>query len=156
MKFINLQIDKSSQQVIDMISDNNKVNEGVRFDESKGRPFMKVKEKNGRIRITCEMLGKATKDNAFGYLVGTYFSGKISEKNGIAKLSGIIITAPIYHAVMLVLLAFLIYKSFVVGGISLIPLFLIAFEFLMFKGEFEKQGYIKRYLYRAFRKMSKD
>ena len=156
MKFVNLKIDKSKKQIIDMLSDNNKVNDGVRFDESNGKPFMNIREKNGRVRITCEMLGRPTRDNAFGYLVGTYFSGRITEKNGASKLSGIIITAPIYHTVILILLAFLIYKSFIVGGISLIPVFLLIFEILMFKGEFEKQGYIKRYIYRAFKKLYKS
>ena len=117
---------------------------------------MNVSDKKGYVRSTCEMLGRATKDNAFGYLVGTYFTGRLIERNGVLTLKGVVLTAPIYHAFLAVLLFVLVYKSIQVGGVSLIPLFLLAFEVIMFKDEFRKQGYIKRYLNRAVKKFNKQ
>ena len=70
MKFINIDFPAKKDEVISMITDNEAVNKNVRFEEGKGKPFMKVKIKNNdKMRITCEMLGKATRDN--GFFVGT-------------------------------------------------------------------------------------
>ena len=156
MKLVKIQTDKGKDSLISMISDNARVNEGVKFNTAKGTPHMHVKEKGGRVRIVCEMRGRATRDNGFGYLVGTFFSGKIKEKNGAATLSGIIITAPIYHAIMIALLAVFIYQCIKAGGISVVPILLVAFEVIFFFDEFKKQGYISRYLYRAERRLNKQ
>ena len=152
MKFIKLKINKSIDEVFAMISDKERVNENVRFDEKSGIPLMHVKKKGNSIKIRCEMMGRPTKDNGFVF-GGTFFKGKIIESRGETVLSGVIVTSPIYHSVVISLVLFNIIMSFKLGGISVIPLFAVAFEFLFFKDEFRKQGYISRYLERAFRRM---
>lgn len=149
MKFINLTFPASRDEVLELIKNNDEVNHGVRFD-SRGKPLMKIKErKNGKIRITCEMLGRPTKDN--GFLVGTYFSGKLTEKDGEARLKGYLVTAPIYHAILIGFFVWFVIQCFIVGGFSPVPPLLVLFDVLLFKDEFKKQGYITRYLYRAVR-----
>ncbi len=152
MKFIKLKIDKGKDEVISMITDNARVNENVRFDEKRGTPYMHVKIKDDSIGIRCEIMGKPTKDNGFVF-GGTFFKGRIKEANGETELSGIVVTSPIYHAVIIALVVFNIIMSFKLGGISIIPIFAVCFEFLFFKDEFRKQGYISRYLERAFRRL---
>ena len=105
----------------------------------------------GRIKITCEMIGGPTKDN--GFLVGTYFSGRLVEKDGRTKLKGVITTAPIYHLFLIALVAVFIIQCFKLRGFSVVPPIIVIFDIFMFKNEFKKQGYIKRYLYRAARRM---
>lgn len=150
MHFINLEFAAPKDKVLSAVSDNDFVNQNVRFDEQNGKPLMKFKEKNGKIKITCEMLGKPTKDN--GFLVGTYFSGRLTEKNGVTKLKGIITTAPIYHLIMILLVAVFIYQCIHLKGFSVVPILLVFLSLFMFKDEFNKQGYIKRYLFRAERR----
>lgn len=154
MKLVDFSIRKSKDDVISYVSDNKKVNDGVRFDDSKGRPFMRVKENSGKVRITCEMIGGPTKDNEF--LVGTFFKGKIVEKDGITRLKGIILTSPIYHVIWFVLMAVMIWQCIEHVAISALPILFVAFEIMMFSKEFKKQGYIKRYLGRAFYRMEKE
>ena len=149
MKFINLTFDSGKDEVLNLIKNNEEVNAGVKFD-TRGKPLMKIKERpNGKIRITCEMLGRPTKDN--GFLVGTYFSGKLTEKNGETRLRGYLVTAPIYHLILIGFLAWFIVQCFILGGFSIVPPILVIFDILLFKDEFRKQGYITRYLYRAVR-----
>ena len=154
MQFINLQFSGGRDEVLAAISNNEYVNRNVRFEEQDVKPLMKLKEKNGRVRVTCEMLGKPTKDN--GFLVGTYFSGKLVEKNGATRLKGIITTAPIYHLAMLVLVCVFIYQCISLKGFSVVPILLVGLSLFMFKDEFKKQGYIKRYLSRAERRFNSD
>ncbi len=155
MQFINIVYEASLTEVLKTLRDNEFVNHGVRFEEGRGVPHMRIKErKNGKINLTCELLGKATKDN--GFLVGTYFSGKLTEENGVTRLKGIITTAPIYHAGLIALLGVFIYQCFYIGGFSVIPPILLVFDYFLFKEEFRKQGYIKRYLYRAARKIREE
>ena len=100
------------------------------------------------------MIGGPTKDN--GFFVGTYFSGRLSEKDGRTKLKGIITTAPIYHLFLIALVVVFIIQCFRLRGFSVIPPIIIIFDIFMFKNEFKKQGYIKRYLYRAARRMCEN
>ena len=154
MKFINIKTEKSSAELLSIISDNTRVNSGVKFADKKGgKPFMHVREKGGSLRVRCEMMGRPTKDN--GFLMGTQFYGRITEKNGEATLRGIILTSPIYHLIVLVLAVALIAQMIYNGSISSIPIliFATAFEFLFFTDEFRKQGYIQRYLERAIRRL---
>ena len=152
MKFINVEFDAKRDEALQMLRNNERVNENVRFDESRGKPLMKIKEKNGdRISVTCEFIGGPSKDN--GFLVGTYFSGKLTEKNGVTRLKGIILTAPIYHLFMIMLVAVFIIQCFKVKGFSVVPPMLVVFDLFMFKAEFQKQGYIKRYFLRASRRI---
>lgn len=154
MKFINLEFPISREETLALISDNERVNRNVNFDERRGRPLMKVKGKGeGKIKITCEMLGRATKDN--GFLVGTYFTGRLSERNGKTRLRGIILTAPIYHLVLTALLVVFIIQCFHMKGFSVVPVIIAAFSLFMFKDEFRKQGYISRYLNRAVRRIDR-
>ena len=153
MQFINIDFDAPKSEVLAMIKDNERVNKNVRFDNDEIKPLMKIKEKeNGKIKINCEMIGGPTKDN--GFFVGTYFSGKLKEKNGVTKLKGVITTAPFYHLFLIVLIAVFIVQCFRLRGISFVPPLLVVFDLFMFKNEFKKQGYIKRYLYRASRRIS--
>ena len=154
MKLINLEFAASPSEVLGVLSDNEYVNKNVNFDEKRGKPLMKIHEKNGKVKITCELLGRPTKDN--GFIVGTYFRGRLTEKNGATKLKGFITTAPIYHAVLAVLLVVFVLQCIKMNGFSVIPLLLIVFDIFMFKDEFRKQGYISRYLYRAARKIQKN
>ena len=108
------------------------------------------KKNPDRLRITCQFKNTATKDN--GFLVGTYFKGRITEKDGVSTLKGYIATAPIYHFILFCFVAFFIYRCFSVGGFNPTPVILIAFDIFMFWREFKKRGMIERYIYRAFRK----
>jgi len=150
MKRIKLTTPLPREQILEIIKDSDLVNDRVKFDENKGKPILHIKEKGTRIRMRCEMIGGPTKDN--GFLEGTYFSGKLIEKNGETILSGIIVTAPIYHTVLALFMAFFVYRCFSLGGFNPVPVFLLIFSFMMFKAEFEKQGTIERYLARAFRR----
>ena len=148
MIFVNLKTSVKKEEVLSFLSDNKKVNANVRFDDKQGIPFMHVKENDSSVHIKCEMMGGPSKDNAF--LVGTYFKGKIKEVDGETHLKGVIVTAPIYHLVWFALLCVMIWQCIYHVAISAMPILFIAFEVIMFSKEFKKQGYIKRYLHRAF------
>ena len=149
MKFVNIETSRSKEELIALIRDNEKVNPNMRADERRGKPVMKINEKGNRIKIKCEMIGGASKDN--GFLVGTYFSGKISEKNGKSRLNGVILTAPIYHLCLIALLCFFVYQCVSLKAFSPMPLFLVLFDLILFKEEFKKQTLILSYLKRAER-----
>ncbi len=154
MKFINIDFPLSRDEVLCLLRDNERVNRNVRFDESRGRPLMKIREKGNSVKITCEMIGGPTKDN--GFFIGTYFRGKLIERDGITKLCGVVTTAPIYHLALLALIAVFIVQCFKLSGFSVVPPILVVFDLFMFKNEFKKQGYIKRYLHRALRRVSEE
>jgi hypothetical protein len=155
MKFIDISFDGKAEDAVKFISDNNSVNSGVVFDESRGVPTMRVKEKpSGKIKITCELVGGPTRDN--GFFVGTYFSGRITETSEGARLKGVITTAPIYHAFLIILIGVFIFQCIRMGGFSVVPPIIVAFDVLMFWKEFKKQGYIERYLKRAQRRMRSE
>ncbi len=154
MIFINLKTQASKDELLSFVSDNKKVNSNVRFDDRKGTPFMHVKEKDSSLSIKCEMLGGPTKDN--GFFIGTFFKGRIKEKNGETRLKGIILTAPIYHLVWFILLGVMIWQCILHVAISVLPILFVVFEIMMFSKEFKKQGYIKRYLLRAVTRLEKD
>ena len=152
MQFINIEFPASRAEVVEMISDNERVNKNVRFDESRGKPVVKITEKaKGKIKISCQMIGGPTKDN--GFIQGTTLKGKLVEKNGVTRLKGVITTEPVYHLAFLVLIALFIVQCFRLGGFSVVPPILVIFDLFMFKNEFKKQGIIKRYLHRAARRI---
>ena len=153
MKLINLESTVSRTELLDMISNSELVNEKVKFDENKGRPLIHLKTKGDRLRIKCEMVGGPTKDN--GFLEGTYFVGKLTEKDGTSRLRGVILTAPIYHTFIVLLMALFVMRCIQLGGFNPVPIILLIFSLMMFRGEFEKQGTIERYLKRALRKAEK-
>ena len=152
MKFVDITFDDTAENVVSFLSDNDAVNSGVNFDDSRGIPHMRIKKKdNGRIRMTCELVGGPTKDN--GFFVGTYFSGKLTEIDGRTRVKGVITTAPIYHSVLFAFVIVFLIQCIRLGGFSVIPPIIIVFDIFMFKNEFKKQGYILRYLYRAAKRL---
>lgn len=153
MNFINLSFDCPRDEALSVIKDTEFVNSNVSFDEKHGKPLIKISEKNDKIRITCEMTGRARKDN--GFIVGTYFSGKLKENNGKTTLKGVILTAPIYHLILIILIGFFIGYCIKAGGFSVVPIFVVLFDIMLFYVEFKKQGIIKRYLERAKRRYDK-
>lgn len=150
MKFVSYDIHAPRTEVLTSLRDNDKIVEQEKFDSSRGVPriHIKVKEKD-KIKITCEYTGRATNDN--GFLEGTYFLGSIIEADGVTKLKGVILTAPIYHSILTILFVLFIYQCISVGGFSPVPIILLAFSIFMFKDEFRKQSIIKRYVFRAFK-----
>lgn len=153
MKFVNIETLRTKEELIALIRDNEKVNPNMRTDERRGKPVMKINEKGNRIKIKCEMIGGASKDN--GFLVGTYFSGKITEKKGRVRLKGVILTAPIYHLCLIALLCLFVLQCIKMKGFSPVPIILLLFDLLLFKEEFKKQTYIYSYLNRAARILNK-
>lgn len=154
MKIIKLYSTHTRDEVLSIIKDNSRVNDGVRFNDKRGgKPFMHVKENGDKLRIKCEMMGRPSKDN--GFLVGTVFRGRIREEGGYTRISGLITTSLIYHIVMAALFLFLLIRMIITSAYTMIPMlvFVVAFELLFFKDEFKKQGYIERYLVRALRRL---
>ena len=149
MLFVKYDIHASIEEVRASLSENDRIVEEENFDVSKGYPRIHVKENGGKVKVRCEFTGRARKDN--GFLEGTYLLGRFFEKDGVTVMKGIILTAPIYHTVLLLLFLFFIYRCFVLGGISIVPICLVLFSFFMFYDEFRKQGIIKRYIFRAFK-----
>lgn len=152
MQFVNIDYPASRDEVLKMLSDNEKVNKNVRFDESRGKPVIRVLEKqNGRIKVSCERVGGPSRDN--GFIQGTTLRGRLVEKNGVTKLRGVITTEPVYHMLFIALVVVFIIQCFKLRGISVVPPILVIFDIFMFKNEFKKQGIIKRYLLRAARRL---
>ena len=147
MKIVKLESYASRDELLGIIKNSELVNDRVKFDENKGKPLVHVKEKGEWLRIKCEMIGGSTKDN--GFLEGTYFVGKLTESDGKTRLRGLILTAPIYHAILALILAFYVYRCISLGAFNPVPIILLAFSLIMFRAEFEKQGTIERYLRRA-------
>lgn len=153
MKFIKFETSSAKEELLAMLSDNDRVNKNVAFECKKGTPHMRVKESNGRVKIKCEYVGGATKDNAF--IDGTSFVGKISEKNGKTEIKGVITTALIFHIILAVMFIAFVAVCISKQGFSIVPLCLIVFDVFMYKDEFKKQGIIERYIARAVKRLEK-
>lgn len=153
MKIIKLDCPVSRDELISVIANSELVNDRVKFDEEKGRPRIHVKEKGNRLKLKCEMIGGPTKDN--GFLEGTYFLGKLTEKNGASHLRGVILTAPIYHTFIALIMALFVLRCIQLVAFNPVPIILLIFSFMMFRKEFEKQGTIERYLIRACKRAQK-
>ncbi len=149
MKFVKIKSPLSKEELLETMKNHEAVNEKVIFDEKLGKPVMLVNEKNGRVTITCKMVGGPSKDN--GFIVGTFFRGRIKEKNGETVLKGVLTTAPIYHLAMLILTGVFIYRCISLGGFSVVPVILLVFSYFLFKNEYKKQGIIARFIGRAFK-----
>ena len=155
MKIVKLDCSASRDELLSVIANSELVNDKVRFDEEKGRPRIHVKEKKGeRLKIKCEMIGGPVKDN--GFLEGTYFIGKLTEKNGASHLRGIILTAPIYHTFIALIMAIFVLRCIQLVAFNPVPIILLIFSLMMFRKEFEKQGTIERYLIRAVKRAEKN
>lgn len=151
MKFIKLKARASREEALAMIKNPSVVNDRVRFDEKKGRPTPVVKEKGNLVKIKCNMLDAEIRDG--GFLEGTYFIGTIKENCGETALSGVILTAPIYHTLLAAIMVIFVIRCITLGAFNPLPVILLFFSLFMFKGEFDKQGTIERYLTRAFKKL---
>lgn len=149
MKLVNYKITAQRDEVMSVIRDNTRVVEAEKYDTSRGKPRMHITEKGERVKIKCEMTERPTKDN--GFLEGTYFIGKVKEREGVTSVKGVILTCPIYHTIFFLLFAFFVAFCFIKGGISPIPFILVAFDIVMFYGEFKKQSLIKRYIFRTMK-----
>ena len=154
MKFIKIETPSSKEELLDILSDNDRVNKDVVLEDKKGTPYMHVKESDGKIKIKCEYIGGATRDNAF--LDGTRFSGKITEKNGKTEIKGVIATAVIFHLILFLMFAAFVVMCFIRQGFSIVPICLIIFDIVMYKDEFKKQGIIERYILRAVKRLEKE
>ena len=106
MKFVNTTFDMPKDRLLSLLSDNDYVSEKVKFFEDNRYPRVSVKEKGKRIKIGCEIMGGAKKDNAF--LEGTHLFGRIRDNGESLTLKGVILTAPIYHTILLIFMAIFI------------------------------------------------
>ena len=151
MKIIKISSTASRDELMAMLEDNEAVNKNVTFQATKGTPHIHLREKGKRIRLTCEFVGGATKDNAF--LDGTRFIGKITDDENGSTVKGVITTAPIFHAVLIALFAAFVVMCIIRQGFNVVPLCLVAFDVFMYWNEFKKQGIIERYLKRAVKRL---
>ena len=151
MKIIHLKVDAPRDELVSMLKNNDAVNKNVKFNTGKGIPHIHLKENGERIKLTCEYMGGATKDNAF--FNGTRFSGKITEKDGCSTVKGVVTTAPIFHLCLAIMFVAFIVFCIVRKGFSVVPICLIVFDVFMYWNEFKKQGIIQRYLYRAAKRL---
>ena len=149
MLFVNYKMNAKKDMLLGVMKNSERVVSEENFDLSRGTPKMHLKEKGDTLKIKCEMTGRPTKDN--GFLEGTYFKGSVKEKNGVTIVKGIILTAPIYHFLLLLIFSYFVYLCFSLGGFSVVPVILLIFDIFMFKDEFRKQGMIKRYIFRSLK-----
>lgn len=155
MKFVNVTTSKTKDEVLAFLNNCDKVNENVVFKDKKGgKPHMHIKEKNGRLKIKCEMVGRPTKDNGF-VIMGTSFHGSITERDGQTTIKGIATTSVVYHVMMSLLAAFVIFFILKYQMYQLLAILAcaVACEFIFFGDEFKKQGYITRYIERAIKRL---
>lgn len=147
MKIINQKAQCDKGALLAALADSESTNRNVRFDERRGKPTIFMTEKGERIRLTCKYIGGNTVDN--GFIVGTYFTGRVTEKNGVSSVRGILWTAPIFHLILIAMLVAFIIMCIYRQGFSIIPLCAVAFDIVLFWNEFAKQGIISRYIARA-------
>jgi hypothetical protein len=151
MKYIKCRLSASMEEFTSFLADNESVNKNVNIEDKRGIPYIHVKNKNDKIKLTCEFKGGSTRDNAF--IGGTSFIGKIRVKDGKTELHGIISTAPIFHLVLFSMLAFSLIMCIVNMAFNAVPLCLVAFDLVMYKDEFRKQGIIEKYIFRAAKRL---
>ena len=77
MLFVNLTSNADKETLRAVIADDRIVNQGVKFDEKTGAPTARIRERGKLLRIRCELIGGASKDN--GYFFGTAFLGTLKE-----------------------------------------------------------------------------
>lgn len=145
MRYVHLNLETDRETFLAALADGKFIAPSDRAE----KPILHLNNKGERIRVTCEYLGGASKDN--GFLVGTFFSGKFKEKEGQRYLNGWIMTAPVYHAILLALFAFAIVRSVQLRGFTLLPICAAVFDVFLFRREFSKQRVIENCLIRAAR-----
>lgn len=149
MKFVNYKIGATKEEVMTSLRDNGIIADDEAFRTKKGRANMTVREKGNSIKIKCRMIDGPSKDNAF--LEGTTFWGSVKERDGVTCVKGIILTAPIFHSVLISLMVLLIIQCIRLGGINPVPIILFIFSIFIYKDEYKKQGMIKGFIYKALR-----
>ena len=149
MLFVKYDIHATVDEVLESLNDNNAIIEAEKIDVSSGKPRLHVRKNGDSLKIQCEIADAPTKDRDFK--LGTTFRGSIKESDGVTRIRGVILTAPIYHAILLILFGYFIYQCISLGGISVVPICLIVFDVFMFWREFKKQGIIKRFIFRALK-----
>lgn len=153
MRSFKYKVNASRDELVELLSDNDKVNKGVTTEYKKGNPYMHVDTKGEKIKIRCEFIGGATKDNAF--IDGTKLRGKIVEKDGYTEFRGTIMTAPIFHAILILMFAAFVVMCIVKQGFNVVPICLVVFDIFMYKDEFKKQNIIDRYVFRAVKMINR-
>ncbi len=154
MKFVNIRCQSNADELIAMLTDCEKTNRGVVFDEKLGTPIMRTIEKDGRVKIKCELNNRTTRDN--GFLEGTYFRGSVRHCEGGCQVKGVILTAPVWHGILICMFIAFIVVCLSLGGFSPVPIILIIFDIAMFYTEFKKQGIIFRYILRAVKRVKSE
>ncbi len=152
MKAFKYRVNAPREELIDLLSDNEKVNKFCNCSHKKGAPHMHVSSNGEKIKISCEFIGGTTKDNAF--IDGTKLHGKIVEKNGYTEFKGVIMTAPIFHTLLFLMFAFFVAMCIINQGFNVVPICLIIFDIFMYKDEFKKQEFIERYVARAVKRIN--
>ena len=153
MKLVKFKINSSRNAYLDIVRDNRIVNEGITPAEDGAVPTAEIKEGKHLVRIRCRMVGGASRDN--GFFFGTYFRGTLKEKEDGLYVRGWIVTEPIVHLIWLAIVVYFVIVCFLVGGISLIPIFLSLLLYFVFKPEYRKQNILFRYLIRAAKRSRK-
>lgn len=149
MLFVKYDIHATAEEVLESLKDNDAIIEAEKLDVSSGKPRLHIKRDGERLRLQCEVVDGATRDRDFK--LGTTFHGKIFERDGTTTIKGVILTAPIYHLILLILFGYFIYQCISLSGISVVPICLVIFDVVMFWREFKKQGIIKRFIFRALK-----
>lgn len=152
MKAFKYKVNASREELIELLSDNERVYKFCNCSNKKGTPHMHVSANGEKIKIRCEFIGGTTKDNAF--IDGTKLHGKITEKNGYTEFSGVIMTAPIFHTLLFLMFAFFVAICIIRQSFNVVPVCLIIFDIFMYKDEFKKQEFIERYVARAVKKIN--
>ena len=150
MKFVKIRTVAAADELFEMLKDNDATNMNVKFEHKRGTPYIHTNGDCNKLSLKCEFVGGSTKDNAF--IEGTAFHGKIKERGGYTEISGIILTAPIFHIILFAMFAVFIAFCIINGGFNITPVCLIVFDLFMYKDEFAKQGIIERYIRRAVRR----
>ena len=152
MKLVNFKAPVTRQAVMNALSDDVGTNKNIKFEKLSGNPKIHVKDKGRAVKIKCELVRKDSSKKDNGFIFGTAFYGKITEKNGQTAVRGIITTELIFHTVFLALLIAFVVQCIVMQGFSVVPVCLAVLDIFMFREEFRKQGIIKRYIARALRR----
>lgn len=154
MKRISIQTPLAREDILSALRDAPTVNAGLTFDDREGSPTVHVREgRADRLRLRCCMLGGASRDN--GYVQGTFFWGRMRERNGMTYIRGSIMTEPVFHVLWLALIAFFIVTCIQRTALSVVPICLIVFVYFMFRKEYRKQEYLRRYILRAIHRLEK-
>ena len=154
MRFIKMEAECTEEVLLETLKNNPKVNEGVKFAEGEGKPFMHFKKTNKTVRMRCELMDRPTKDN--GFLMGTYFAGRTKQIGDKTRLYGVILTEPYFHILWLAMVAYFVFYCITHAAFSAVPVCLIVFVYFMFRGEYKKQRRIKAYLARACKRAESE